>query len=72
MKEIIYINANRTGYDIDQIWHTMTVEELIAHLENYDPESPVYLKHDNGYTFGGITMQDFEEEWREDEEEDPA
>ncbi len=69
MKQIIYINANRTGYGIDQIRHTMTVGELLAYLEDCDPEAPVYMKHDNGYTFGGITQQDFEEEWLEDEEE---
>ena len=33
MKEIVYINANREGYGIDQVRHTMTVGELIAYLE---------------------------------------
>ena len=59
MKEIVYISANREGYGIDQVRHTMTVGELIA-----------YLKHDDGYTYGGITEWCFEDGELDEEEEE--
>lgn len=64
----LFINANRTGYAPDQIRSTMTVAELIAALEEFPDDAPVYLKHDNGYTYGGIDWRDLEEDWSEDEE----
>ena len=57
----LFINANRAGYSPDQVRRTMTVAELIAALEEFDPDSPVYLKHDGGYTYGGITPFDLED-----------
>ena len=64
----LFINANRTGYAPDQISHTMTVAELISALEELPENAPVYLKHDNGYTYGGIGWNDFEEDWSDDED----
>ena len=66
----LYINANRTGYAPDQIRHTMTVAELIAALEDFPEDALVYLKHDNGYTYGGISWGDIEEDWSENDPED--
>ena len=66
----LYINAHRTSYAPDQIRHTMTVAELIAALEDFPEDAPVYLKHDNGYTYGGINFSDLEEDWSEDDPED--
>ena len=57
----LYINANRAGYAPDQIRSTMTVGELIAALGAFDEDTPVYLRHDGGYTYGGITWDDLEE-----------
>ena len=68
----LYINANRTGYAPDQFRSTMTVAELIAALEEFPEDAPVYLRHDNGYTYGGITWQDLEEDWSEDENPEDA
>ena len=64
----LYINANRSGYAPDQIHSTMTVAELIAALQEFPEDAPVYLKHDNGYTFGGIRWGDLEEDFGEDDE----
>ena len=74
MKQSLYINAEREGYGIDQIRNTMTVGELICYLEQFDEDTPVYLKHDRGYTFGGITCGCFEdgEEETEGETEDES
>ena len=66
----LYINAHRTSYAPDQIRHTMTVAELIAALEDFPEDALVYLKHDNGYTYGGISWGDIEEDWSEDDPED--
>ena len=45
-----------------QIQHTMTVGELIAALEQFDEDTQVFLKHDGGYTYGGISWGDLEED----------
>lgn len=66
MKELI-LNTSRDGYGTDQIAYTMTVGELIAFLEDFDPETPVYTGHDNGYTYGPIKEWSFEERDREEE-----
>ena len=66
----LYINANRTGYAPDQINDTMTVADLIAALEEFPEDALIYLKHDNGYTYGGITWRDFEEDWSDDDSEE--
>ena len=66
----LFINAQRTGYSPCQIQHTMTVGELIAALEEFDEDTPVFLKHDGGYTYGGISYSDLEEDWSEDDPED--
>ena len=68
----LFINANRTGYAPDQIRSTMTVAELIAALEEFPEDAPVYLKHENGYTYGGIDWRDLEVDWSEDEDLEEA
>ena len=56
MKEKVYIDAQRNAYSVEDIYQTMTVGELIHYLqENFDENSPIYLSHDDGYTFGAIT-----------------
>ena len=69
MKEnIVMIEARRTGYSVDQIRKTLTVGELIDFLSMFDEDAKVYLSHDNGYTYGGITEEDITEGSIEDEE----
>ena len=65
----VFINANRNGYAPDQVGRTMTVAELIAALEDLPEDAPVYLKHDGGYTYGGITPFDLEDGTDAEEEE---
>lgn len=57
----LIITADREGYAIDQVKKTMTVGDLIAILECFDEDAPVYLSHDNGYTYGGITEEKIKE-----------
>ena len=68
-KMILTINAHREGYAPDQIASTMTVGELIEFLNNFDEDEKIYLSHDNGYTYGGITAYRFEEIDEEAEKE---
>ena len=68
MDKLIY-HSFRGGYGVDQIHETMTVGELIAFLENYAEDTPIYLSFDNGYTYGGITENRFEENYGEEETE---
>ena len=65
--EMLIYSTFREGYGIDQIHRTMTVGELMAFLENYDENTPVYLSFDNGYTYGGITEERFEEDYEEED-----
>ena len=65
----LFINANRNGYSPEQCKDTMTVGKLIRALEDYDENTPVFLKHDNGYTYGSISYRDFEDGDEADDEE---
>ena len=57
MRKAIFIEATRDGYGPDQC-STMTVSNLICMLEElqdaYGPDCEIYLRHDRGYTYGGI------------------
>ena len=59
--DAIYINSHHNGYDPEQCGATLTVGELIELLEQFDEDTPVYLKNDNGYTYGSINEWDIEE-----------
>ena len=64
----IYIEGKRNGYGIDQCGQTLTVGELIEILEQFDYDRPIYLRNDNGYTYGSITERDIEDAEEEAEE----
>lgn len=66
----LFIQGRRDGYSPDQCGKTMTVGELIAQLEDYDEDAKVYLSNDNGYTYGRISRNSFEEVEDEDGNED--
>lgn len=60
--ECIIIEAERTGYAPEQCGETMTVGELVEFVESlsgYDDDMPVYLSHDNGYSYGSISQNHF-------------
>lgn len=68
--EKLFIEVRRNGYTPKQCGETMTVGELIAQLQEYDEDMPVYLKNDEGYTYGNITWSSFEEDWDDDEDDE--
>lgn len=57
-KSIIVLSATRQGYSPDQCEPTLTVEELIAILEDYSPDTEVYFGNDPRsnywYTYGSV------------------
>lgn len=58
---VLFIEGKRNGYGIDQCGETLTVGELLALLEDYDEDTPIYLRNDGGYTYGSITERDIEQ-----------
>ena len=70
MKHAIYINGNRNGYSPAQTGRTLTAGELIAILEEFDEDRPIYLRNDNGYTYGSITERDISASEDIDDEEE--
>lgn len=63
-KTAILLNTKRTGYSIKQVLDktsTLTVQELIDYLSDFDPESPILFSNDNNYTFGEIKKYSFDE-----------
>ena len=64
----LLLEANREGYDTDQVGSTMTIRELIDYLEQYDDETPIFISNDRGYTYGAIRGSRIREAWDETEE----
>lgn len=62
LKDVVMINVGRDGYTIEQCGETMTVGELIEALSEFDEDTEVYLKNDNGFTYGIITDESIESE----------
>ena len=66
----LYIEGRRSGYAPDDCGKTLTVGELIEILSDFDEDLPVYLRNDNGYTYGGIVEGRFEENYGEDNDDE--
>ena len=64
----LYIEGRRSGYAPGDCGKTLTVGELIEILSDFDEDLPVYLRNDNGYTYGSITERDIEDAEEEAEE----
>lgn len=64
MKQALFIEGNRSGYAPDQVEdRTMTIRELIDELESWasdcGEDTKVFLRNDNGYTYGEFSYGDF-------------
>ena len=73
-KEVIMFNTGRDGYTVgqcdDYYGKTMTAGELIEFLSEYDEDTPIYYKNDDGYTYGSIVDGRIEEEYVDDDDDD--
>lgn len=67
---VLTIDGRREGYALNQIGGTMTVDELIDYLDQYDDKTLVMINNDDGYTYGSIDYDSFREEYDEDEDKD--
>ena len=70
MKEVIMFNTGRDGYSVEQCGKSMTVGELIEFLSEYDEDTEVFYKNDDGYTYGYITDRRLELEYVDEEDDD--
>jgi len=70
MKTRLFIEGNQNGYSPAQCGRTMKVGEFIEYLAQFEYEAPVYLRNDNGYTYGRITERDFSDDEYDEEEDD--
>ena len=64
----VYIEGRRNGYDPEQCGRTMTVGELIEWLCEFPEDAELYLRNDNGYTYGNITEDSLQADYEEEEE----
>lgn len=55
--EAVFINTTRSGYSPEQCYDTLTVGELIKILSEFGEDQPVYLRNDDGYTYGHISAR---------------
>lgn len=57
----LFIEGRRNGYVPEQCRETFTVGKLIEILKEYNEDTEVYLRNDNGYTYGSIDEFSFSE-----------
>lgn len=69
MMDRLIIQTRRENYGKEDV-KTMTVGELKEFLDQFDEDMPVVLSFDNGYTFGGVREQMFEEDFDMPEEDE--
>lgn len=61
MNKVLIINADKQAYSPEQVYGTMTVNELIDQLRQYDGSMRVILSFDRGYTYGSLTDEKIHE-----------
>lgn len=62
IRKAVFIEGNRDCYHPKQKEDkTMTVGELISTLQDYPEDAKVFLRNDNGYTYGSISSYDIQE-----------
>ena len=69
MTKLVF-EAERTGYSTEQIDRPITVGELINFLQDFNEDTPIYLSHDRGYTYGTLNTWDCKEVEDDEEWED--
>ena len=63
--------VTRDAYAPTEVGGTMTVEELIDALQEFDMSLPVVFSNDGGYTYGAVDNSSLKEfTYKEDEDED--
>lgn len=61
MRHAIILEAERTGYSIDQVADcAISVRTLRSLLDDFEDEDLVIISHDSGYTYGSLPMFDYQ------------
>ena len=69
MKKLaLFVDVGRDGYTPKQCGSTMTVGQLVELLSGYNDDTLVYLRNDNGYTYGSVLECSFEDGTLEDDD----
>lgn len=70
--EVVTIRESIDSYAPDQCGETMTVGELIAELQFFDEDAPVFLRSSNKYEvqWGAIKDWQVQVEYTDEEEDD--
>lgn len=59
LRQAVFINGNRTCYHPSQCEdYTCTVGDLRDFLERFDDDAKVFLRNDNGYSYGQLDCYD--------------
>lgn len=63
----LFIESSRKGYKPEQCGKTLTVRELMAQLQDFDEDTPIYISNDGGYTYGSLNQWSITEDWDDEE-----
>lgn len=58
----IFLDTTRNGYTTEQCGRTLTVKDLRELLEDYNDDTEVFFRNDNGYTYGSLDYDTIREE----------
>jgi len=61
-KRLVF-QTQRDCYSLDDVRDTMTVKELREYLEQFDDDARLYVSHDNGYTYGAVREDRFDDRY---------
>ena len=64
----LFLNTNRNGYSPAQCGSTMTVGELKELLDDYNDDTAIFFKNDEGYTYGSLDVSDIEDDYYDEDE----
>lgn len=56
----IKLEVSRDAYSPDQVYGSCTISELRDWCDDWDDDDVIILSHDNGYTYGGLSLDDAE------------
>lgn len=58
----IFLDTTRNGYTPEQCGRTLTVKDLLELLQDYNDDTEVFFRNDNGYTYGSLDYDTIREE----------
>jgi len=62
-QKVLFIKTDESYYYDFRDEPTMSVQDLIDYLEYQPKDAKVYLRRDNGYSYGGVFESTFKESY---------